>query len=224
MEASPAKRRLVAILAANVAGYSRMVAENEEATLRTLGVYRATIGDMTSASMAGGSSARPVTAFLAEFTSAVQAVRAAVAIQRALPRRNADLSQRRRMEFRIGVNLGDVVAEGDDLLGMASTSPPVCRRSPLPPASASLARCGTRSRASSISRCPPWASGGEPFKRAARCNSTNAVARNRGAIRVQKFRADDEAVTPEPGGARRRCDLSHATAPRPASPARAMGV
>ena len=48
MEASPVKRRLVAILAADVAGYSRMVAENEEATLRTLGVYRATIGDMTS--------------------------------------------------------------------------------------------------------------------------------------------------------------------------------
>jgi adenylate cyclase len=54
---------------------------------------------------------------LAEFTSAVQAARAAVAIQRALQRRNADLSQRRRMRFRIGVNLGDVVAEGDDLLG-----------------------------------------------------------------------------------------------------------
>ena len=61
MEASPVKRRLVAIVAADVAGYGRMVAESEEATLRTLGVYRATIGDI-QASMAGGSSARPVTA------------------------------------------------------------------------------------------------------------------------------------------------------------------
>src|SRR5262249_50463986 len=53
----------------------------------------------------------------AEFGSAVQAVRAAVAIQRALHRRNADLPQGRRLELRIGVNLGDVVAEGEDLLG-----------------------------------------------------------------------------------------------------------
>src|SRR5262249_29205003 len=54
---------------------------------------------------------------VAEFQSAVQAVRAAIAIQRGLGRRNADLAEGRRMEFRIGVNLGDVVAEGDELLG-----------------------------------------------------------------------------------------------------------
>ena len=116
MEASPLKRRLAAILAADVVGYSRMVAENEEATLRTLGIYRSTIGDMTS-EHGGRVFGTAGDSVIAEFASAVQAVRAAVAIQRALQRRNADLSQGRRMEFRIGVNLGDVVAEGDDLLG-----------------------------------------------------------------------------------------------------------
>ena len=95
------KRRLVAILAADVAGYSRMVAENEEATLRTLGIYRSTIGDMTS-EHGGRVFGTAGDSVIAEFASAVQAVRAAVAIQRALQRRNADLSQGRRMEFRIG--------------------------------------------------------------------------------------------------------------------------
>ena len=54
---------------------------------------------------------------MVEFASAVQAVRSAVAIQRALKRHNEDISLERRMEFRIGINLGDVVADGDDLLG-----------------------------------------------------------------------------------------------------------
>ena len=116
MQASPVKRRLAAILAADVAGYSRMVAEDEEATLRTLGAYRDLIGDLI-AEHGGRIFGTAGDSVVAEFASAVQAVRAAVAIQRALQRRNADLPEGRRMEFRIGINLGDVVAEGDDVLG-----------------------------------------------------------------------------------------------------------
>src|SRR5215468_5258145 len=116
MPASPVKRRLAAILAADVAGYSRMVAEDEEVTLRTLGAYRHAIGDRIS-EHTGRIFGTAGDSVMAEFTSAVQAVRAAVAIQQALQRRNADLPEGRRMEFRIGINLGDVVAEGDDLLG-----------------------------------------------------------------------------------------------------------
>src|SRR6201993_3783393 len=109
-------RRLAAILAADVAGYSRLMAADEEATLRTLDAYRRTISDLISehAGRIFGSAGDSV---IAEFSSAVQAVRAAVAIQRALVRRNADLPSERRMEFRIGVNLGDVMVDCDNLLG-----------------------------------------------------------------------------------------------------------
>jgi class 3 adenylate cyclase len=116
MPASPVTRRLAAILAADVAGYSRMVAENQEATLRTLGTYRAVIANLT-AEHGGRIFGTAGDSVVAEFASAVQAVRAAVAIQRALQRQNADLPEERRLEFRIGINLGDVVAEGGDLLG-----------------------------------------------------------------------------------------------------------
>ena len=111
-----AQRRLAAILAADVAGYSRMVAQDEEGTLRTLRAYRALIGDLI-AEHGGRIFGTAGDSVVAEFASAVQAVRAAVANQRALQRRNADLPAGRRMEFRIGINLGDVVAEGEDLLG-----------------------------------------------------------------------------------------------------------
>src|SRR5262249_52114262 len=116
MGASSTERRLAAILAADAAGYSRMVAEDEEATLRTLGAHRATIGDLVTG-QGGRIFGTAGDSGIAEFAGAVQAVRAAVAIQRALRRRNADLPQGRRLEFRIGINLGDVVAEENDLLG-----------------------------------------------------------------------------------------------------------
>lgn len=109
-------RRLVAILAADVAGYSRLMAADEEATLQTLDAYRRMISDFISehAGRIFGSAGDSV---IAEFSSPVQAVRAAVAIQRALARHNADLPSDRRMEFRIGVNLGDVMVDNQNLLG-----------------------------------------------------------------------------------------------------------
>ncbi|MBK0400985.1 tetratricopeptide repeat protein [Limibaculum sp. M0105] len=110
------ERKLAVILAADVAGYSRLVASDEEATLAALTLYRKTIDDLIAEhegrifSTAGDS-------VVAEFASAVLAVRAAVAIQRALHRRNADLAPDRRLEWRIGLHLGDVVIQGADLLG-----------------------------------------------------------------------------------------------------------
>src|SRR5262249_5158487 len=110
------ERRLAAILAADVAGYSRLMGADEEATLRTLDTYRRTISDLISEHV-GRIFGYAGDSVIAEFSSAVQAVRAAVAIQRALARRNADLPNDRRMEFRIGVNLGDVMVDSDNLLG-----------------------------------------------------------------------------------------------------------
>jgi adenylate cyclase len=110
------RRRLAVILAADVAGYSRLMSDDEEATLGTLAIYQEVINGLVTEhqgrifGMAGDS-------VVVEFASAVQAVRCAVAVQRALDRRNADLPEQRRMVFRVGINLGDVIARGADLYG-----------------------------------------------------------------------------------------------------------
>src|SRR5215212_11153200 len=116
MEGSNVSRRLAAIFSADVAGYSRLMAEDEEATLRNLAAYRTTISDFV-AEHSGRIFGTAGDSVIAEFSSAVQAVRCAVAIQRSLDRHNADLPKDRKMEFRIGVNLGDVMADGDNLFG-----------------------------------------------------------------------------------------------------------
>jgi adenylate cyclase len=116
MDVPTISRRLAAILAADVAGYSRLMAADEEATLRTLDAYRRTISDLI-AEHAGRIFGSAGDSVIAEFSSPVQAVRAAVAIQRALHRHNADLPNDRRMEFRIGLNLGDVMVDSDNLFG-----------------------------------------------------------------------------------------------------------
>jgi TolB-like protein/class 3 adenylate cyclase/Tfp pilus assembly protein PilF len=115
MEA-PGRRRLAAILAADVVAYSRLVAEDEDGTLRTLAAYRAAIVDLVR-EHGGRIFGTAGDSVIVEFASAVQSVRAAVAIQRALQRHNADLPPTKRLEYRIGINVGDVIAEGDDLLG-----------------------------------------------------------------------------------------------------------
>ena len=116
MSVDQVERRLAAILAADVAGYSRLMGADEEGTLKTLTLYRGVITQFVEEHQG-----RVVDAvgdsMLAEFGSAVQAVRSAVAIQRALDRRNADLEEARRMRFRIGINVGDVMVQGSDLLG-----------------------------------------------------------------------------------------------------------
>ncbi|PTM96607.1 tetratricopeptide repeat protein [Mycoplana dimorpha] len=110
------ERTLAVILAADVASYSRLVAADEEGTLAILRTYRTTIADLV-AEHGGRIFNAAGDSVVVEFRSAVQAVRAGVAIQRALNRRNADLEAGRRLEFRIGINLGDVVTDDDNLLG-----------------------------------------------------------------------------------------------------------
>jgi adenylate cyclase len=110
------ERRLAAILAADVVGYSRLMGGDEEATLATLNAYREAIDRLVEdrRGRVFGSAGDSV---IAEFASPVEAVRCAIEIQQEIETRNANLPEDRRMRFRIGVNLGDVMAEGDNLFG-----------------------------------------------------------------------------------------------------------
>ena len=110
------KRKLVAILSADVKGYSRLMGEDEEATVRTLNAYKEVMGNLIQQHH-GRVVDAPGDNVLAEFASVVDAVRSAVEIQKELKSRNADLPENRRMEFRIGVNLGDVIEDGEQILG-----------------------------------------------------------------------------------------------------------
>jgi len=110
------KRKLTAILSADVKGYSRLMGADEEATVRTLQAYKEVMASSIQhhrgrvVGTAGDS-------VLAEFASVVDTVQCAVEIQQVLRAKNAMLSETRRMEFRIGINLGDVIEEGDTIYG-----------------------------------------------------------------------------------------------------------
>ena len=110
------KRRLAAILSGDVAGYSRLMADDEAETIRTLKSYRGLFSGLIR-QHAGHVVDDPGDEVLGEFPSVVDAVTCAVAIQRGLARRNAELPERRRMLYRIGVNLGDVVVEDARIYG-----------------------------------------------------------------------------------------------------------
>jgi TolB-like protein/class 3 adenylate cyclase/Tfp pilus assembly protein PilF len=110
------KRKLAAILSADVEGYSRLMDDDEEATVRTLTTYRSAINDLVQ-QYRGRVVDTPGDNILAEFTSVVDAVNCAVEIQRELAERNAELPYNRKMEFRIGVNLGDVIEEERRIYG-----------------------------------------------------------------------------------------------------------
>jgi class 3 adenylate cyclase len=110
------KRKIAAIFAADIAGYSRLVAEDEEETLRRLASYRAVTDDFIA--KAGGRIFNTAgDAVLAEFPSAVEAVRCAIDIQESLRTRNMAYPPSRQMAFRIGITIGDVVERDGDLLG-----------------------------------------------------------------------------------------------------------
>lgn len=113
---SPIKRRLTAILAADAVGYSRHMSIDEERTLKVLAAQR-TIIDRIIVSHSGRIISTAGDSVLAEFASSVEAVRCAVEIQEALETRNAGLPEDERLVFRIGVNLGDVMVDGADILG-----------------------------------------------------------------------------------------------------------
>jgi adenylate cyclase len=111
-----AKRRLAAILSADVTGFSRLMEEDEEGTLCTLKSHRAGF-DRLIARHDGRIVGTAGDSVLAEFASPVEATRCALEVQEELAKKNAGLSPGRRLEFRIGINLGDVVVEGTDLFG-----------------------------------------------------------------------------------------------------------
>lgn len=110
------ERRLAAILAADVVGYSRLMGADEVGTARALRAHRAAI-DPIVASHGGRIVKTTGDGILLEFPSIVAAVECAVAIQQRMGERNADVPEDRRMLFRMGINLGDVLIEGDDILG-----------------------------------------------------------------------------------------------------------
>ena len=110
-------RHLAAILAADVSGYSRLVRADEEGTLRQLKRLRGAVIDPCIAGHQGRIFKTTGDGLLAEFPSVIDAVRCAVAMQRTLAEATRGVDANRRMIFRVGVHLGDVVADGDDLLG-----------------------------------------------------------------------------------------------------------
>jgi len=110
------KRRLAAILSADVEGYRRLMDDDEEATFRTLKAYRAAINDLVQ-QYRGRIVDSPGDNILAEFGSVVDAVNCAVEIQRDVAERNSELASNRQMQFRIGVNLGDVIEDDGNIYG-----------------------------------------------------------------------------------------------------------
>jgi len=113
----PPVRRLTAILAADVAGYSRLMGEDEEGTHERLQAHLRELIEPKTAEHRGRTVKNTGDGLLAEFQSVVEAVRCAVEVQRRMGEREADQPQERRVRFRIGINLGDVIAEGDDIFG-----------------------------------------------------------------------------------------------------------
>ena len=116
MNSEHLKRKLVAVLSADVKGYSRLMSMDEEATVRMLSSCKQAMGDLIG-QYGGRVVDAPGDNLLAEFSSVVDAVQCAVEIQKELKERNAGVPEDRRMEFRIGVNLGDVVEEGEKIFG-----------------------------------------------------------------------------------------------------------
>ncbi len=110
------ERKLTAILSADVEGYSRLMGEDEEATIRTLTSYQKVMAFLIELHR-GRVVDSPGDNLLAEFGSVVDAVQCAVVIQSTLRTENANLPQQRRMEFRIGINLGDVIVDGERIYG-----------------------------------------------------------------------------------------------------------
>jgi TolB-like protein/class 3 adenylate cyclase/tetratricopeptide (TPR) repeat protein len=111
------ERRLAAILAADVAGYSRLMGVDEEGTLAALKAYRRELIDPKIAEHRGRIVKTTGDGALVEFASAVDATRCAMEIQRAMAERNADVAEDRRIEFRIGINVGDIIIDEGDIYG-----------------------------------------------------------------------------------------------------------
>src|SRR5262250_3280764 len=111
------ERRLTAILAADVAGYSRLMAADEEGTLSALKTLRREVTDPKIKEHRGRIVNTTGDGLLSEFASVVDAVRCAVEVQREMAARNAGVQAERRIDFRIGINLGDIMIDENDIFG-----------------------------------------------------------------------------------------------------------
>ncbi len=111
------QRRLAAIVSIDVAGYSRLMGRDESGTLAALKALQREVVDPQIRKFGGRIVKTMGDGLLLEFASAVNAVRCAVDIQRDMPERNADVPAPKRIEFRIGINVGDIIADGDDIFG-----------------------------------------------------------------------------------------------------------
>jgi class 3 adenylate cyclase len=110
-------RRLAAIFAGDIAGYSRLMGADEEGTLRQLKAHRKELVAPKITEHRGRIVKTTGDGILVEFVSVVDAVRCAVDIQRGMAERNADVPADKRIQFRIGINVGDIIIDGDDLFG-----------------------------------------------------------------------------------------------------------
>src|SRR5262249_50314655 len=110
-------RRLAAIFAGDIAGYSRLMAADEEGTLRQLKAHRKELVDPKITEHRGRIVKTTGDGMLVEFVSVVDAVRCAVDIQRGMAERNADIPSEKTIQFRIGINVGDIIIDGDDIFG-----------------------------------------------------------------------------------------------------------
>ncbi len=111
------QRRLTAILAADIASYSRLMGADEEGTLAQLKAHRHALLDPKIEEHQGRIVKTTGDGMLAEFASVVDALRCAIEIQRGMLGRNADVPQESRIEFRVGINLGDIIIDGRDIYG-----------------------------------------------------------------------------------------------------------
>ena len=117
MNSERVERKLAAIVAADVAGYSRLMAADEEGTLARLKAHRKALIDPKIAEHNGRIIKTTGDGMLVEFASVVDAVRCVVEIQRGMLERNADIPSDKRIDFRVGINIGDVIVDGEDIYG-----------------------------------------------------------------------------------------------------------
>src|SRR6201982_3651781 len=108
---------MAAILAADVAGYSRLMGVDEEGTLARLKAHRRELVDVKITEHHGRIVKTTGDGMLVEFASVVDAVRCAIDVQRGMVERNTDVPPETRIEFRVGINVGDIIIDGDDIFG-----------------------------------------------------------------------------------------------------------
>ena len=186
------ERRLAAILAADVVGYSRLMGADETGTLASLQACRAELIDPTIAAHNGRIVKLMGDGTLVEFASVVDAVACAAAIQQAMAARSAEVPEDRRLELRIGINLGDVIVEGDDIHGDGVNVARAWRRWP--------SRAGSVSPDRSMSRSGESWTWSSPIKACAR--SRTSPSRSRAYTVSQPASAaaaaDDRSAPPLP--------------------------